>query len=94
MFLLGVGSKYRLDIVGSNGVLWFFLFCDKIDDVMEQVKCLVVVFVNCGYSGSFFVFFVLGGVIDVFLLIYFESMLEGGVQVYFFFFDMDDEVFW
>lgn len=84
MFLLGAGSKYRPDTAGSNGVLWLSLFRDKIDDVMEQVKCPVAVFVNRGYSGSSPVSFVLGGVIDAFLLTYLESMLEGGAQVHLF----------
>lgn len=93
MFLLGAGSKYRPDTAGSNGVLWLSLFRDKIDDVMGQVKCPVAVFVNRGYSGSSPVSFVLGGVIDAFLLTYLESMLEGGAQVHLFLFDTDDEAF-
>ena len=93
MFLLGAGSKYRPDTAGSNGVLWLSLFRDKIDDVMEQVKCPVAVFVNRGFSGSSPVSFVLGGVIDAFLLTYLESMLEGGAQVHLFLFDTDDEAF-
>ena len=93
MFLLGAGSKYRPDTAGSNGGLWLSLFRDKIDDVMEQVKCPVAVFVNRGYSGSSPVSFVLGGVIDAFLLTYLESMLEGGAQVHLFLFDTDDEAF-
>lgn len=93
MFLLGAGSKYRPDTAGSNGVLWLSLFRDKIDDVMEQVKYPVAVFVNRGYSGSSPVSFVLGGVIDAFLLTYLESMLEGGAQVHLFLFDTDDEAF-
>ena len=93
MFLLGAGSKYRPDTAGSNGVLWLSLFRDKIDDVMEQVKCPVAVFVNRGYSGSSPVSFVLGGVIDAFLLTYLESMLEGGAPVHLFLFDTDDEAF-
>ena len=93
MFLLGAGSKYRPDTAGSNGVLWLSLFRDKIDDVMEQVKCPVAVFVNRGYSGSSPVSFVLGGVIDAFLLTYLESMLEGGAQVHLFLFDTDDDAF-
>ena len=93
LFLLGAGSKYRPDTAGSNGVLWLSLFRDKIDDVMEQVKCPVAVFVNRGYSGSSPVSFVLGGVIDAFLLTYLESMLEGGAQVHLFLFDTDDEAF-
>ena len=93
MFLLGAGCKYRPDTAGSNGVLWLSLFRDKIDDVMEQVKCPVAVFVNRGYSGSSPVSFVLGGVIDAFLLTYLESMLEGGAQVHLFLFDTDDEAF-
>ena len=93
MFLLGAGSKYRPDTAGSNGVLWLSLFRDKIDDVMEQVKCPGAVFVNRGYSGSSPVSFVLGGVIDAFLLTYLESMLEGGAQVHLFLFDTDDEAF-
>ena len=82
------GSLLLLD-----GVLWLSLFRDKIDDVMEQVKCPVAVFVNRGYSGSSPVSFVLGGVIDAFLLTYLESMLEGGAQVHLFLFDTDDEAF-
>ena len=93
MFLLGAGSKYRPDTAGSNGVLWLSLFRDKIDDVMEQVNCPVAVFVNRGYSGSSPLSFVLGGVIDAFLLTYLESMLEGGAQVHLFLFDTDDEAF-
>ena len=93
MFLLGAGSKYRPDTAGSNGVLWLSLFRDKIDDVMEQVKCPVAVFVNRGYSGSSPVSFVLGGVIDAFLLTYLESMLEGGAQVHLYLFDTADEAF-
>ena len=93
MFLLGAGSKYRPDTADSKGVLWLSLFRDKIDDVMEQVKCPVAVFVNRGYSGSSPVSFVLGGVIDAFLLTYLESMLEGGAQVHLFLFDTDDEAF-
>ncbi|EXY12144.1 cation:proton antiporter [Bacteroides fragilis] len=93
MFLLGAGSKYRPDTAGSNGVLWLSLFRDKIDDVMEQVKCPVAVFVNRGYSGSSPVSFVLGGGIDAFLLTYLESMLEGGAQAHLFLFDTDDEAF-
>ena len=60
---------------------------------MEQVKCPVAVFVNRGYSSSSPVSFVLGGVIDAFLLTYLESMLEGGAQVHLFLFDTDDEAF-
>ena len=93
MFLLGAGSKYRPDTAGSNVVLLLSLFRDKIDDVMEQVKGPVAVFVNRGYSGSSPVSFVLGGVIDAFLLTYLESMLEGGAQVHLFLFDTDDEAF-
>lgn len=93
MFLLGAGSKYRPDTAGGSGVLWLSLFRDKIDDVMEQVKCPVAVFVNRGYSGNVPVSFVLGGVIDAFLLTYLESMLEGGAQVHLFLFDTDDEAF-
>lgn len=93
MFLLGAGSKYRPDAAGGSGVLWLSLFRDKIDDVMEQVKCPVAVFVNRGYSGNVPVSFVLGGVIDAFLLTYLESMLEGGAQVHLFLFDTDDEAF-
>ena len=86
-------SKYRPDAAGGSGVLWLSLFRDKIDDVMEQVKCPVAVFVNRGYSGNVPVSFVLGGVIDAFLLTYLESMLEGGAQVHLFLFDTDDEAF-
>ena len=39
MLLLGAGSHYRPDMLGTPGaILWLSLFRDKVDEVMEQVK--------------------------------------------------------
>ena len=77
MLLLGAGSHYRPEMPGTPGaILWLTLFRDKIDDIMEQVKCPVAVFVNRGYREGALVSFVLGGMIDIFLLSYISIMLQ------------------
>ncbi len=48
---------------------------------MEQVKCPVAVFVNRSYREGALVSFVLGGMIDVFLLSYLNIMLQNGHSV-------------
>ena len=60
---------------------------------MEQVKCPVAVFVNRGYREGALVSFVLGGMIDIFLLSYISIMLQNGHSVRLFLFDTDDEEF-
>ena len=82
MLLLGAGSHYRPEMPGTPGaILWLTLFRDKIDDIMEQVKCPVAVFVNRSYREGALVSFVLGGMIDVFLLSYLNIMLQNGHSV-------------
>lgn len=94
MLLLGAGSKYKSDLIAGAGTsLWLSLFRDKIDEVMEQVKCPVAVFVNRGYSGGGPVYFALGGMMDIFLLNYLESMVSNGTPVHLYLFDTDDEEF-
>ena len=94
MLLLGAGSHYRPEMPGTPGaILWLTLFRDKIDDIMEQVKCPVAVFVNRGYREGALVSFVLGGMIDIFLLSYISIMLQNGHSVRLFLFDTDDEEF-
>ena len=66
---------------------------DKIDDIMEQVKCPVAVFVNRQYREGAMVSFVLGGMIDAFLFSYLEKMLQNGHSIRLFLFDTDDEEF-
>ncbi|GAE83592.1 Na(+)/H(+) antiporter [Bacteroides reticulotermitis JCM 10512] len=67
MLLLGAGSHYRPDMPGTPGaILWLSLFQDKIDEVLEQVKCPVAVFVNRNYREGALVSFVMGD--DRFLL--------------------------
>lgn len=91
MLLLGAGSHYRPDMPGTPGaILWLALFQDKIDEVLEQVKCPVAVFVNRNYREGALVSFVMGGMIDFFLLSYLEDMLSGGHRVRLFLFDADD----
>ena len=96
MLLLGAGSHYRPDMTvpGTPGaILWLTLFRDKIDEIMEQVKCPVAVFVNRHYREGALVSFVLGGMIDVFMLSYLEMMLQNGHSVRLFAFDTEDEEF-
>lgn len=93
MFLLGAGTKYKADATGAGGTGWLSLFRDKIDDVLEQVKCPVAVLVNRHYREGALVSFVLGGKIDAFLLPYLENILEGGTSVRLYLFDTDDEDF-
>lgn len=95
MLLLGAGSHHRSDRLGTPGtILWLPLFRDKIDEIMEQVKCPVAVFVNRDYrEEKALVSFVLGGMMDDFLLSYLEVMLQNGRTVRLFLFEADDEEF-
>lgn len=94
MLLLGAGSNYRPEMPGTPGViLWLSLFREKIDEIMEQVKCPVAVFVNRHYQEGAKVSFVLGGMIDAFLLPYLDRMLKNGHSLRLFLFDTEDEEF-
>ena len=94
MLLLGAGSHYHPEMPGTPGViLWLSLFRDKIDEIMDQVKCPVAVFVNRDYREGANVSFVLGGMIDVFLLSYLDGMLKNGHSLRLFLFATDDEEF-
>ena len=79
MLLLGAGSHYRPDMLGTPGaILWLSLFRDKVDEIMEQVKCPVAVFVNRQYREGTLTSFVIKDTADVFLLSYLETMLQSG----------------
>lgn len=94
MLLLGAGNHYRPDTLMTPGaILWLPLFRDKIDDVLEQVKCPVAVFLNRHYREGALVSFVLDGVADLFLLSYLTGMLANGRVVRLFLFDTDDGEF-
>lgn len=94
MLLLGAGSHYRPDMLGTPGtILWLPLFREKIDEIMDQVRCPVAVFVNRNYKENTLVSFVMGGVMDVFLLSYLENILVSGQSVRLFLFNTDDEEF-
>ena len=95
MLLLGAGSHYRPDASGTTpgAILWLSLFRDKIDEVLEQVKCPVAVFVNRHYREGAMISLVLGGMIDAFLLFYLEEILATGHSVRLFLFDTDDDRF-
>lgn len=94
MLLLGAGNQYRPDTLVTPGtILWLSLFRDKIDDLLEQVKCPVAVFVNRNYRQGGVTSFVLGGMIDTFLLSYLDGMLADGHVVRLFVFDTDDVEF-
>lgn len=95
MLLLGAGSHHRSDRLGAPGtILWLPLFWDKIDEIMEQVKCPVAVFVNRGYrEEQALVSFVLGGRMDDFLFSYLEMMLQNGRAVRLSLFAADDDEF-
>lgn len=75
MLLLGARSHIQLDKLGTPGtILWLSLLRDKIDDVIEQVKCPVAVFLNRGYQEGATVSFDLGSA-DLLLFPYIEKML-------------------
>ncbi|WP_077153474.1 cation:proton antiporter [Bacteroides bouchesdurhonensis] len=95
MLLLGAGSHYRPDASGTTpgAILWLSLFRDKIDEVLEQVKCPVAVFVNRHYREGAMISLVLGGMIDIFLFFYLEEILVAGHSVRLFLFDTDDDRF-
>lgn len=92
MLLLGAGSHHRSDVLAATGtILWLTLFRDKIDEIMEQVKCPVAVFVNRHYREGALVSFMLGGAIDLFLLSYLETVLQNGRSVRLFLLDRGDD---
>lgn len=94
MLLLGAGNHYLPDMLVKPGaILWLTLFRDKIDDVLDQVKCPVAVFVNRQYREGAAASFMLGGMMDIFLLPYLERMVASGRTVRLFLFDSDDEEF-
>lgn len=94
MILFGAKSRSQVDMSSTPGVsLWLSLLRDKVDEVIEQVKCPVAVFLNRNYTEGGTVSFVLGGMIDDFLFPYIERMLINGHNIRLFVFETDDEVF-
>lgn len=94
MLLLGARTNYHGEMAGTPGaILWLSLLRDKIDEIMEQVKCPVAIFVNRDYREGAQVSFVLGGMIDAFLLPYLDGMLKHGHSLRLFLFDTDDQEF-
>ena len=94
MLLFGAKNRSQADMSGTPGVaLWLSLLRDKVDEVIEQVKCPVAVFLNRNYREGSTVSFVLGGMIDAFLFPYIEKMLSNGHMIRLFIFETQDEVF-
>lgn len=91
MLLLGARSHIQPDKFGTPGaILWLSLLRDKIDEVIEQVKCPVAVFLNRGYQEGATVSVDLGGT-DLFLFPYIEKMLINGQQLHLYLFEDDNE---
>lgn len=91
MLLLGARSHIQPDKFGTPGaILWLSLLRDKIDEVIEQVKCPVAVFLNRGYQEGATVSVDLGGT-DLFLFPYVEKMLINGQQLHLYLFEDDNE---
>lgn len=91
MLLLGARSHIQPDKFGTPGViLWLSLLRDKIDEVIEQVKCPVAVFLNRGYQEGASISVDLGGA-DMFLFPYIEKMLINGQQLHLYLFEDDNE---
>lgn len=91
MLLLGARSHIQPDKFGTPGViLWLSLLRDKIDEVIEQVKCPVAVFLNRGYQEGASISVDLGGA-DLFLFPYIEKMLINGQQLHLYLFEDDNE---
>ena len=79
MLLLGARSRTQSDKFGTPGViLWLSLLRDKIDEVMDQVKCPVAVFLNRGYKEGASVSIAFGAATDIFLFPYLENILANG----------------
>lgn len=92
MLLLGAGNHYRPDMPGTPGaILWLTLFRDKIDDIMEQVKCPVAVFLNRHYREGASVCFAFGGMNDSFLFSYLGMMLQNGHSIRLFLLDTEND---
>lgn len=81
MLLLGARSHIQPDKFGSPGtILWLSLLRDKVDEVIEQVKCPVAVFLNRGFQEGSSTSFVLENT-DMFIFPYIEKMLSNGQQL-------------
>lgn len=93
MLLLGARSHIQPDKFGSPGtILWLSLLRDKVDEVIEQVKCPVAVFLNRGFQEGSTTSFILGST-DMFLFPYIEKMLRNGQQLKLYLFKGDNEKF-
>lgn len=91
MLLLGARSHIQPDKFGTPGaILWLSLLRDKIDEVIEQVKCPVAVFLNRGYQEGASISVDLGGA-DMFLFPYIKKMLINGQQLHLYLFEDDNE---
>lgn len=92
LLLLGAGNHYRPDMPGTPGaILWLTLFRDKIDDIMEQVKCPVAVFLNRRYREGASVCFAFSGKNDSFLFSYLGVMLQNGHSIRLFLLEEGDD---
>lgn len=92
MLLLGARTHIQPDKFGSPGtILWLSLLRDKVDEVIEQVKCPVAVFLNRGFEEGSTTSFVLGNT-DMFIFPYIEKMLRNGQQLKLYFSKDDDEI--
>ncbi|WP_321518490.1 cation:proton antiporter [uncultured Bacteroides sp.] len=78
LLLLGAGSNYMME-GGTKVIPLLGLFRNKIDDIIDQVKCDVAVFVNRDYRYDG-VAMVLGGSMDSFMLFYLESLLMNEIK--------------
>lgn len=91
MLLLGARSHIQPDKFGNPGtILWLSLLRDKIDEVIEQVKCPVAVFLNRGYQEGATISVDLRGA-DLSLFPYIEKMLINGQQLHLYLFEDDNE---
>lgn len=88
MLLLGAGSGYETDKL--RGTSLFSLFRDKVKTIVEQIDCVVGVFVNRGYQRGETTL-VIGGKMDAFMLEHLERIAEKGNRVKLFVFAMNDE---
>lgn len=92
MLLLGAGSKYAPEANTSTGTSLFHLFRDKTQGVIEQVHCPVAIFVNREYERGE-VSFVVGGIIDKFMLGYLKTFAMSGTLIHLYLFDNCDKDF-
>ncbi len=93
MLLLGAGNRYGNESPTTGALPFLSLFRDKTEEVVSQVTCPVAVLVNRNFQDGVPVSFVLGGMIDEFMLPFLVRLADNGVPIRLYLFAAEDEGF-